>query len=144
MATHFLNQEELTAADKWYVIDAADMVLGRLASKAALLLTGKGKPTYAPFSVSGDHVIIINAAKVRVTGQKLDQKVYRWHTRYPSGLKEVSARKTFENKPDWMIREAILGMLPKNKLRQRMVNRLRVYVDDRHPHQAQKPEPVKV
>jgi large subunit ribosomal protein L13 len=90
--------------------------------------------------VSGGHVIIINAGKVRLTGEKLDKKVYRWHTQYPGGLREVSARKVFENKPEKVIREAILGMLPKNKLRKRLVKRLKVYLADQHPHTAQQPE----
>ena len=144
MATQFLGEPELAANQKWYVLDAAGKVLGRIATKAASLLIGKGKAGYAPFMVTGDHVIITNAAKIRLTGQKLDQKVYRWHTRYPGGLRELPARKVYENKPDWMVREAILGMLPKNKLRARMIKRLKIYVDDRHPHQAQKPVAVKL
>jgi large subunit ribosomal protein L13 len=140
MATSFLKVRELSATDKWYVIDAADQVLGRVASKAATLLTGKNRPQYAPFMVSGNHVIILNAEKIRLTGQKLDSKVYRWHTRYPGGLREVSARRVFESKPDKMVREAVLGMLPKNKLRKRLVRRLKVYLTDQHPHAAQQPQ----
>src|SRR5215467_15762962 len=117
MSTKFLTSSELSAMDKWYVIDAADQVLGRVATKAATILNGKHRPQYAPFLVSGDHVIILNAEKIRLTGEKLDNKVYRWHTRYPGGLREVTARKVFETKPEKMIREAVLGMLPKNKLR---------------------------
>ncbi|OFW02854.1 MAG: 50S ribosomal protein L13, partial [Acidobacteria bacterium RIFCSPLOWO2_02_FULL_60_20] len=98
---------------------------------------------FAPFVDFGDHVIVLNAAKVRWTGKKLDQKLYRHYTGYPGGLKEMSARKLSETKPDRVIREAVLGMLPKNKLRKRMAARLLVYADDKHPHQAQKPEPVK-
>jgi large subunit ribosomal protein L13 len=128
--------------DKWYVIDATDQVLGRVATKAATILIGKHRPQYAPFLVTGDHVVIINANKIRVTGQKLDQKVYRWHTLYPGGLREGGARKVFESKPEQMIREAILGMLPKNKLRKRMVKRLKVYLENQHPHKAQQPEPL--
>ena len=140
MSTRFLTAGELAAKDKWYVIDATDQVLGRIATKAATMLIGKHRPEYAPFLVSGDHVIIINAEKVRLTGEKLDKKVYRWHTRYPGGLREVKARKVFENKPEEMIREAVLGMLPKNKLRKRMVKRLKVYLSDQHPHAAQQPK----
>ena len=140
MSTRFLSAGELAALDKWYVIDAANQVLGRVATKAASILSGKHRPHYAPFLVTGDHVVIINADKIRLTGQKVDQKVYRWHTLYPGGLREVGARKVMETKPENVIREAVLGMLPKNKLRKRMVKRLKVYVADQHPHAAQQPE----
>src|SRR6185503_16009392 len=121
----FLTAGELAALDKWYVIDAADQVLGRVATKAATILTGKHRPQYAPFLVSGE---------------KLDKKVYRWHTLYPGGLREVGARKVFETKPEKLIREAVLGMLPKNKLRKRIVKRLKIYLADQHPHSAQMPQ----
>jgi large subunit ribosomal protein L13 len=144
MSTRFLTADELSALDKWYVIDAADQVLGRIATKAATILTGKHRPQYAPFLVSGDHVIILNAAKIKLTGQKLEQKVYRHHTLYPGGLREVAAKKVFEKNPDHMVIEAVLGMLPKNKLRKRMVKRLKVYLNDQHPHSAQQPQAIKV
>jgi|SRR5579884_3434055 len=144
MSTRFLTSGELSAIDKWYVIDAADQVLGRVATKAASILTGKHRPQYAPFLVSGDHVVIVNAEKIRLTGQKLDSKVYRHHTLYPGGLREVSAKRVFESKPEQMIREAVLGMLPKNKLRKRMVKRLKVYLNNQHPHTAQQPEALKL
>jgi large subunit ribosomal protein L13 len=144
MSTRFLTAGELSALDKWYVIDAADQVLGRVASKAATILTGKHRPQYAPFLVSGDHVIILNAAKVRLTGEKLDKKVYRWHTQYPGGLREVQARKVFETKPERVIREAVLGMLPKNRLRKRFAKRLKVYVADQHPHRSQQPQTLEI
>jgi len=140
MSTRFLTAGELSALDKWYVIDATDQVLGRVATKAATILTGKHRPRYAPFLLSGDHVIIVNANKIKLTGEKLDKKVYRWHTLYPGGLKEVGARKVFESKPERLIREAVLGMLPKNKLRKRMVKRLKIYLAEQHPHAAQTPE----
>jgi len=140
MSTRFLTAGEMAAINKWYVIDAADQVLGRVATKAATILTGKHRPQYAPFLVSGDHVIIVNAEKIKLTGEKLDKKVYRWHTLYPGGLREVAARKVFESKPEKLIREAVLGMLPKNKLRKRMVKRLKIYIADQHPHSAQTPE----
>src|SRR5215470_542774 len=98
MSTRFLTTGELSAIDKWYVIDATDQVLGRVATKAATILIGKHRPQYAPFLVSGDHVVIVNAEKIKLTGEKLDKKVYRWHTLYPGGLKEVGARKVFETK----------------------------------------------
>src|SRR5215475_2753851 len=140
MSTRFLTADELSAIDKWFVIDAADQVLGRVATKAASILSGKHRPQYTPFLLSGDHVIILNADKIKLTGEKLDKKVYRWHTLYPGGLREVAARKVFETKPDRLIREAVLGMLPKNKLRKRMVKRLKIYLADQHPHTAQTPE----
>src|SRR5215813_9672357 len=144
MSTKFLTSSELSAMDKWYVIDAAGQVLGRVATKAATILSGKHRPLYAPFLVSGDHVIIINADKIKITGEKLDKKVYRWHTLYPGGLREVGARKVFETKPEKMIREAVLGMLPKNKLRKRIVKRLKIYMADQHPHAAQAPQTIKI
>lgn len=144
MSTRFLTAGELAAQDKWYVIDATDQVLGRVATKAATILIGKHRPRYVPFLLSGDHVIIVNAGKIKLTGEKLDKKVYRWHTQYPGGLREVTARKVFESKPDKMIREAVLGMLPKNKLRKRLVKRLKVYLADQHPHSAQQPEALKL
>jgi large subunit ribosomal protein L13 len=144
MSTRFLTADELSALDKWYVIDAADQVLGRVATRAATILTGKHRPQYAPFLVSGDHVIILNAEKIKLTGEKLDSKVYRHHTLYPGGLREVKARKVFETKPEELIREAVLGMLPKNKLRKRMVKRLKVYLSHQHPHSAQQPEALKM
>ena len=144
MSTRFLTAGELAAVGKWYVIDAADQVLGRVATKAATILTGKHRPAYAPFLLTGDHVIIVNAEKIKLTGEKLDKKVYRWHTLYPGGLREVAARKVFEAKPEKLIREAVLGMLPKNKLRKRMVKRLKIYVADQHPHAAQAPDTIKL
>ena len=142
MPTRFLSQAEASADDKWFIIDAADQVLGRLATKVATLLSGKHKAGYAPFLITGDHVVIINADKIRLTGQKLDQKIYYRHTGYPGGLKQVSARSLFENRPERLIEEAVLGMLPKNKLRKRMAKRLRVYAGAEHPHRAQNPEVI--
>ena len=144
MSTRFLTAGEMSATDKWYVIDAADQVLGRVATKAATILIGKHRPRYAPFLVSGDHVVIINADKIKLTGQKLESKVYRHHTLYPGGLREQSVRRVFESKPERVIREAVLGMLPKNKLRKRMVKRLKVYMNAQHPHTAQQPEALKL
>ena len=142
MSTRFLTGGEVSALDKWYVIDAKDQVLGRVATKVATILSGKHRPHYAPFLVTGDHVVIINADKIRLTGQKLDQKIYRWHTRFPGGLREIVARKAFDLNPERLINEAVLGMLPKNKLRKRMIKRLKVYVAEQHPHEAQRPEPL--
>jgi large subunit ribosomal protein L13 len=140
MSTRFLTVGEANALDKWYVLDATDQILGRVATKVASILSGKHRPQYAPFLITGDHVVVINADKIRLTGQKLDQKVYRWHTRYPGGLRQLPVRKAFTTNPERVIREAVLGMLPKNKLRKRMVKRLKIYGAEQHPHTAQHPE----
>jgi len=140
MSTRFMTADELSALDKWYLIDATGQVLGRVATKVATILAGKHRPHYAPFMVSGDHVVIINADKIKLTGEKLDQKLYRHHTLYPGGLREIGARKVLETNPEDLILEAVTGMLPKNKLRKRMVKRLKVYAAGQHPHDAQRPE----
>ena len=129
---------------QWHVLDAQDMVLGRLASNAALLLMGKHKPTYTPFLDTGDHVIVINASKVRLTGRKDDQKIYRHHTGYPGGLVEIGARKVRATKPIRMIEDAVSGMLPKNKLGKQMYRKMKVYAGDKHPHQAQQPVALEI
>ncbi len=137
MKTQFPSESEIVR--QWHVVDAADQVLGRLASKAAMLLMGKHKPTYTTFLDTGDHVIIINAAKVRLTGRKDEQKLYRRHSGYPGGLTEVGAKKMRATQPAKMLEHAIAGMLPKNKLGKQMYRKLKVYAGDKHPHQAQKP-----
>lgn len=137
MKTEFPSKNEVVRA--WHVIDAENAVLGRVASEAARVLMGKHKPTYAPFLDTGDHVVVINAAKVRLTGRKEDQKLYRRHTGYPGGLIEIQARKVRETHPTRILEHAIAGMLPKTKLGKQMVRKLKVYAGDKHPHQAQKP-----
>lgn len=127
-------------ARKWFILDAENAVLGRIATQAATLLMGKHKPTYTPFLDTGDHVIVINAKKVKLTGRKEDQKMYRHHSGYPGGLKEVKASRMRETRPERMLELAIAGMLPKTKLGKQMVRKLNVYAGDKHPHQAQKPE----
>jgi large subunit ribosomal protein L13 len=136
--------EALKVGANWHVVDATDMVLGRLASKVARLLIGKDNPSFTPYLDSGDHVVVINADKVRMTGNKIEQKFYYSHSGYPGGLKEVPAKRVRETKPDWMIREAVLGMLPKNKLRARRAKKLRIYKDAAPlaRHAGQKPKPV--
>jgi large subunit ribosomal protein L13 len=126
-------------AREWRVLDAENVVLGKLASKAAMLLMGKHKPSYTPFLDTGDHVVVVNAAKVRLTGRKDAQKVYRRFTGYPGGLVEVSAARMRATRPQRMIEDAISGMLPKTKLGKQMYRKLRVYAGDKHPHAAQKP-----
>jgi large subunit ribosomal protein L13 len=137
MNTIFPSKEGIVR--QWHVLDAQDVVLGRLASNAALLLMGKHKPTYTPFLDTGDHVIVINAEKVRLTGRKDDQKVYRHHSGYPGGLVEIGARQVRATRPVRMVEDAISGMLPKNKLGKQMYRKLKVYAGDKHPHQAQQP-----
>ena len=128
----------------WHVIDAEGAVLGRIASKAALILMGKHKPRYTPFLDTGDHVIVVNAAKVRLTGDKENQKLYRRHSGYPGGLTETLARTVRQTRPTRMVEEAVQGMLPKNKLGKQMYRKLQVYAGPKHPHQAQKPVEMQV
>ena len=125
---------------KWYVIDANGQTLGRLASQVAMILRGKHKPIYTPHVDCGDHVIVINADKVVLTGKKLDQKVYYRYSGYIGGLKETSARDMLANKPEKMVSEAVKGMMPKNSLGRQMLTKLRVYKGAEHEHAAQKPE----
>jgi large subunit ribosomal protein L13 len=137
MSTEFPSKNGI--ARDWHVIDAENMVLGKLASKAAMVLMGKNKPTYTPFLDTGDHVIVINAAKVRLTGRKEQNKVYRHFTGYPGGLVETNIRRVRQTRPNRIVEEAIQGMLPKTKLGKQMYRKLKVYAGDRHPHAAQKP-----
>ena len=136
--------EALKVGAQWFVVDAKDQVLGRLATKVARLLIGKDKPSFTPYLDSGDHVVVINADQIKMTGNKIEQKVYYSHSGYPGGLKEVPAKRVRQAKPEWMVREAILGMLPKNKLRARRAKKLRVYRDavGLARHAGQKPQAV--
>jgi len=127
---------------KWYVVDAREQVLGRLASQVASVLMGKDKPIYTDFLDTGDFVVVINADRVKLTGNKLDDKMYYSHSGYPGGLKQINARRLMDKKPGALIHFAVRGMLPKNKLGRRMLKRLKVYAGDKHPHQAQQPEPL--
>ena len=147
MRTYVAKGEEaeaLKTGANWYVVDATDAVLGRLATKVARILIGKDKPSFTPYLDSGDHVVVINADKVRLTGNKLEQKVYYSHSGYPGGLKAVPASRVRGTRPEWIVREAVLGMLPKNKLRARRARKLRVYRDAAGlaRHAGQKPQPV--
>ena len=126
--------------EKWHLVDARGKVLGRLATRVAWLLMGKHKVRYTPAVEGGDHVVVINARGIRLTGKKLDQKVYRWHSGYPGGFKEEKASHRLQKRPELMVRDAVLGMLPKNKLHARRAKKLRVYADDKHPHAAQQLE----
>ena len=129
---------------KWYLVDAEDKILGRLASRIALVLQGKNKPTYTPHIDTGDFVVVTNAEKVRLTGKKPKQKKYEFYSGYPGGLKEVPFSKMLKEKPEEIIRLAVRRMLPKNKLAMQMFKKLKVYKGSEHPHQAQNPEPLKL
>jgi large subunit ribosomal protein L13 len=137
MSTEFPSKNGV--ARRWHVIDAEGVVLGKLASKAAMILMGKTKTIYTPFLDTGDHVIVINADKVRVTGRKEEDKIYRHFTGYPGGLVEKSLKRVRAERPIRIIEDAIQGMLPKTKLGKQMYRKLQVYAGDRHPHAAQKP-----
>lgn len=137
MSTEFPSKNAISR--RWHVIDAQDAVLGKLASKAAMLLMGKTKTSYTPFLDTGDHVIVINAEKVRLTGRKEQDKIYRHFTGYPGGLVEKNIQRVRKERPTRIVEEAIQGMLPKTKLGKQMFRKLKVYAGDRHPHAAQKP-----
>jgi len=138
MSTYFAKANEVER--KWYVIDATGVPLGRLASEAARILRGKHKPIFTPHVDTGDHVIIINAEKVVLTGKKLQQKIYRRHSRYPGGLKETPYGILMQKMPERAVEHAVRGMLPHNRLGDKMYRKLKVYRGPDHPHQAQKPE----
>lgn len=125
---------------KWYVVDAEGKTLGRMATEIATILRGKHKPTFTPHVDGGDFVVVVNADKVVLTGKKLDQKMYRYHTGYVGGLKEITYRDMMEKKPEEVVMHAVSGMLCKNKLRSRMMTRLRVFAGPNHGHEAQNPE----
>jgi len=124
----------------WYLVNAEGKTLGRLASEIANVLRGKHKPIYTPHLDCGDYVIVINADKVRVTGRKLDQKVYYHHSGYPGGIKSISLRDQLQKHPERVLQAAVRGMLPKNALGRKMMRKLKVYAGDAHPHQAQQPK----
>ena len=137
-------QKKEEVSRKWYVIDAADVVLGRLASKTAHILRGKHKPTYTPHIDCGDYVIIVNASKVALTGDKLDKKIYYNHSGYTGGLRERTARVMKESYPVEMVERSVKGMLPKGRLGRQMYKKLFVYAGEEHPHQAQQPTELKM
>lgn len=139
MSTFMATEQLVLSNDQWHVIDAHNQVLGRIATEAARLLQGKHKATYTPFMNTGDHVIIINAATVKLTGRKEDQKIYRQHSGYEGGLRETRARVVRQKHPERLIEEAVHGMLPKTKLGAAMYRKLKVYAGPDHPHTAQKP-----
>jgi large subunit ribosomal protein L13 len=138
MSTYFPKAGEIVR--KWYVVDASGQTLGRLATRVASTLMGKNKPQYTTFLDTGDHVIVINAEKVKITGMKSEQKVYQHYTGYPGGLRTEGFRKRFDRKPELVIEQAVLRMLPKSKLGRQMISKLKIYRGEKHPHDAQKPE----
>lgn len=140
MSTRIPSAKEIQR--KWFVLDASGKTLGRLATQAASVLSGKLNPLYTPYIDTGDHVVIINAEKIVLTGLKADQKLYRRYTGFPGGLREESFIKLLERRPEAIVEQAVKGMLPKSKMGRQMATKLKVYKGDKHPHQAQKPEPL--
>jgi large subunit ribosomal protein L13 len=144
MSTSSVSAQHALEGARWHVIDADGRVLGRIATQAARLLQGKHKPTYTPFLDGGDHVIVVNAAKVKLTGRKDEQKIYRQHSGYEGGLREERARLVRQRKPEKLVEDAVRGMLPKTKLGDAMYRKLKVYAGPEHPHAAQKPSKLEV
>jgi large subunit ribosomal protein L13 len=142
MSTYIPSAHEIER--KWFVVDASGKTLGRLATEAASVLSGKRNPKYVPYIDMGDHVVVINAEKVRLTGLKSQQKVYRRYTGFPGGLREESFTRLLERKPEKIVEEAIKGMLPKTKMGRKMASKLNVYRGDKHPHAAQKPVALEI
>ena len=138
------TQKPAEVSRKWYVVDATDMPLGRLASQVAAVLRGKNKPEFTPYVDCGDHVIVLNSDKIVLTGKKVEQKYYRYHTGYVGGLKEVAYKDLLKNKSDFVVREAVKGMLPKNSIGRKMIKKLRVYTGSTHEHEAQQPIELKL
>ena len=140
MRTHSTKPSEIER--QWYVVDAEGRTLGRLASEIAKILKGKHKPIYAPHLDTGDYVVVINARKIHVTGRKMDQKMYHRHSGYPGGLTSITLREQLKRHPTRVIRSAVKGMLPHNRLGRSMLKKLKVYADAAHPHEAQQPRPL--
>jgi len=138
--TKFIKSED--ADKKWYLVDAKDQVLGRLASQIAKIIRGKNKPTFTPNMDTGDFVVVINADKVKLTGKRPEMKKYIHHSGYPGGQKIKSVREVKESKPEFLVENAVKGMLPKNRLGRKLIKKLKVYTGESHPHSAQKPEPI--
>jgi large subunit ribosomal protein L13 len=144
MSTYFPSGKDLAGKRTWLVVDAAGQTVGHLASEVASLLTGKRNPQWTPFLDMGSYVIVINARRVVLKGSKIDQKVYRHHTLYPGGLREISARNMFASQPERVLELAIKGMLPKTKLGKAMGKKLKIYPDAEHPHSAQRPQAYQI
>ena len=144
MKKYTYSAKESDFQGKWYVVDANDLILGRLASAVAARLRGKHNPLFTPHTDTGDFVIVVNAEKIRLTGKKWTQKLYHRHSGYIGGLKTASAKELLEKRPEELIRRAVKGMLPKNRLGSRLYTKLKVYAGAEHPHQAQMPEALNV
>jgi len=142
MKTYVAKEQEISK--KWYLVDAKDRVLGRLATQIAMRLRGKHKPIFTPHADTGDFIVVINANKVALTGRKWEKKIYYRHTGYTGGLKEISAKKLLEKKPEDILRFAVRGMLPKNSLGRRQLKKLKIYSGSEHPHQAQQLEKLEI
>lgn len=142
MSTEVAKEQDVKR--DWFVVDLEDVVLGRAATEIARVLRGKHKPIYTPSVDTGDFVIVLNADKIRLTGNKLADKMYYHHTGYPGGIKEINAEKLLEKKPEMLVQAAVKGMLPKNKLGRKMFSKLKVYAGGEHPHAAQKPQELKL
>lgn len=142
MGTYQMKRKEALAQRQWHMVDAEGKVLGRLASQVATVLRGKDKPTFSPHVDGGDFVVVVNARGVKLTGKKLEKKVYYRHSEYPGGIRETTAQKMLADNPVALIRLAVKGMLPKNRLGRRLLNKLKVYAGSDHPHQAQAPQPT--
>jgi len=140
--TYMASRETALAARRWYLIDAKDKILGRLTSRIANLLRGKCNPAFTPHQDTGDFVIVVNAAAVRMTGNKLNAKVYRRHSGYPGGLRTRTAAQVLQQHPDRVLKEAVEGMLPKNRLGRQLATKLKIYSGSEHPHSAQQPVPL--
>ncbi len=143
MKTHTANMEEQSTIRKWYVVDATDQPLGRLASRIASIIKGKNKPLFSPHQDLGDHIIVINAEKIKLTGRKIEQKYYWNYSGYPGGMRITPAKKMMETHPERIITHAVRGMLPKNALGRKLRTKLRVFIGPEHTHQAQQPETLK-
>jgi large subunit ribosomal protein L13 len=137
-----LPREKALAARRWYLVDAQDKVLGRLASEVAKLLRGKGNPAFSPHVDCGDFVVVINAVRVKPTGNKLQDKIYYHHTGYPGGIKQITAADLLASHPERVLRKAVVGMLPKNRLGRQLATKLKIYPGPDHPHAAQQPSPI--
>lgn len=142
MIVKTISAREENIQRDWHVVDARGQTLGRLATQVATLLRGKHKPIYTPHVDCGDYVIVVNAEKIHVTGNKMNQKIYYRHSGYPGGLKQVTLRDQLQKFPDRVVEQAVRGMLPKNRLGRRMFKKLKVYAGPNHPHEAQQPKPV--
>lgn len=144
MQVMIMNAKEALAQRKWFIVDAQGRVLGRMATEIGKVLRGKHKPTFTPNMDAGDFVIVVNARGIKLTGKKLEDKIYYRHTEYPGGIRERSATEMLNEKPEQLVRLAVKGMLPKNRLSRKLMTKLKVYAGAEHPHDAQKPQPLAI